>query len=345
MASTESLIEFSPSESVLKLIKEPAEHDPFGFGYSEYIIEMSRVFGWDVVANVRDEMWLSPPGKSGQVMAPSVLTQLADDPYTDVRLEGSWFTIRPSALHRLQQVDREALEALIVDSKGATPSLDRLARFATTSPDEDAIGSIDPHISSFVNISTGEHDWDWLLWFDALPARVKEIAFHGGTVSVFELGEVAARRLESIACASSYADLTVTDEEFFFGHDPVSEPTEALPNGMPPWAKVTFTPSKGFAAMTAPKRPGAFPDVAYGMWLFALSARQDEGGPTPILDPFWIGDEIEIEVTVDLSDDLTLVGTLRDQRVEKSGKTYTLESAPKAFKDALQKAIQEWDGG
>jgi hypothetical protein len=328
----------------MELIRKPAKHDPLGYGYSEYIIEMSRSFGWNVVASIRDEMWLSPPEESGRILAPWVLAQLSDDPYTNVLLDGQWLTIRPSALHRLQQADRKALEDLIRDCRDATPSLSRLAQFVATSPDEDSLGPMDAHLRSLVNISTGVHDWNWLLFFDALPTRIKEIAFRGGTVNGADLGAVAARQLEFIACTSAFADLRVTVEEVFLGHDPVSEPTEAIPNGIPPTAKVTFTPTKGFATMSAPKKQGAFPEAAYGMWFFALSAMPEDGETMPILDPFWIGDEIEIEVTIALSEDLTLVGTLRDQRVAKSGKSYTLDSAPKAFKDALQKFIQEWGG-
>ena len=339
-----AITEIPFDDAFIARLVEPTKNDPLSLSYSEYITEIGRGFDWDVVASVRDEMWIPPPQESGPILVAKLLGSIVDNQFTRWSQSGSWLTLGPTAMYNLRQVDRSALERLIRSSAKFTPGLLATARFAASSPDETPLGAYIAYLYCFVNYSSSWYDeWVWLRFFDALPMRVKEVALQGGSVIVGDIGPAARSQLEHIICYYPYSDLRTTYEEVYDGDDPNSEPTEAIPNGLPNSAVIHFKATRGFCALLAPKVEGAFAGIVEDMWLVALTAtNQHVATAEPHLDPFWIGEGSEIEIELELSKDLLLKASLSDQRVRKSGRTYTLKTAPEPFMKEFQKALDDW---
>lgn len=335
---------------VIEALKQPTAIDPLSLHYSEMLLQIGGHTRWQIVASVRDEMVpMLPHDKPTLRSALDAVIQL---PYVWNSLGGGWLTLAPTGIGNLMQIDRKALESFVRDCEKQMPSLDAWGKLAEETPASFTVPLMYPYLKAFTsNFGGGEQEWLYYRFFNALTQRQKLTAREGGTLKIAEIGSPAREILTILTFQMDVPRISdgsgvVSISELETG--PNNEPTDLFPRGLPPDLVVRFTTRTSFALLPTPKAPNDLSPYPFPVSVLAYNATVDPkvflNGIRPVYPTFRIGMMNRIVFEVPVGGNLRLQGYLYEYDIDRSSKVYELSTAPKAFKEAYEKALKERGG-
>jgi hypothetical protein len=190
------------------------------------------------------------------------------------------------------------------------------------------------------------------MWYDlrfmhSLPVEVKEVALKGGGVTAAILGSIHARAFQQWVYYTCNPDFSVNGAPNYFGEirKANEEPTEVMPNGVPPNSVLRFVREVDKALLTSPSEPNALNGSPFSIrtvgFFKMIDPTEYEGSSPPQFEKFWIGEQTIIRLLLQPSETYVLRGAVVDWRIDLTGDPKTLATAPKAFQDAYDKALKE----
>jgi hypothetical protein len=190
------------------------------------------------------------------------------------------------------------------------------------------------------------------MWYDlrfmhSLPMDVKEVALKGGSVTAGHLGSIHERAFQQWVYYTCNPDFSVNGEPNYFGEirKADEEPTEVMPNGVPPGSMLRFAREEDHAILNAPSELNAVNGSPFSVRTVAFFKLVDpndyEDAAPPRFEKFWIGGQTIIRLLLHPNERYVLRGAVVDWRIDLSGEPKTLATAPKAFQDAYDKALKE----
>ena len=352
------------SAELLALMSSPTQHDPLSFSQSDALISIAKAKRLNVVANLPDgamtNVFVAREVKEGATVGQALAMFAASDDLA-VKQEDGWFVVMPSdpvAARDLRQ-DRAALEQLAAaKARDGSVGLDALAAFALRSPPPVQNGSAMLYLITFApNVLQGimgdTMDWDMLRFYGGLMASVKAALLRGDTVPFRALGPQSRRQLETMAFGAG-ANILPADglaerdsqpmfmqmmRRFMPGGDKdfTSEPTEVMPNGLPPDGYVTLQATE--LPVVAPEHGigasmfgvGAMGPAEVAMMQFFTDADDDPSFMPEGLDRMRLGQRRKLTFTFMLSPEAGLSKSLLDDKFAKNPRIVSISNLPPSF--------------
>jgi hypothetical protein len=254
----EMSITFPPA--LLELLSDPVTNDPLGFHHTDMVHAIAKAKDLDVVANLSDsDMDMFSMGMEERgVTVGQAYNAIKNEGNSSVTEADGWMTITPAdpIVARERRQDRVALKAFITTVRQeGTASLDAIATFAVSSPKPDFESGLILYLFAFApstlqGLMGDTMDWDTLQLYASMLPTQKSSLRQGGRVPFGTLTTQARNILTRMSFSSRAriqpaADLQkATELPFFAGmigamfggseRSFTEEPTEVMPNGLPP---------------------------------------------------------------------------------------------------------------
>jgi hypothetical protein len=245
-------------------LMQPDVYDPLSFTATDELLSVAAHKKKSLVANVSDAMMDTPnmmvPGSKATVEEVEA-SLAAGDESTITETEG-WVVIRPThpATSRTDRTDRVALANLVQAAKTkALPTLDEICAFAVTSPSpmQNGVGRFYAiyFVPGMMSMGMGGiTDWDAFKFYGTLGPSQKSSLSRGQTLAVGAMSGMQKNLWSKMVFgASSHisAGTPKIPEDPFEGmmsmgmmgmntDSYLQEPTELMPNGLPPGAFLQF---------------------------------------------------------------------------------------------------------
>lgn len=258
----------APSDELLARLKAPDKYDPLSFAASERLIQTGQHRSLNLVAALPDNF--ERVAESGAPTVERTMDMLARAAVCRGAPDGGWLVVRPATPYqaRLDRLDRRSLSKLISGSLAKRiASLDDFATFALKNDDAAADVGLEraqflvPTGSSPVNQSNGQ-DWDMMRLYGTL-SEAQRLAIGGqsglplGALSrdqalfaqrllfgvrqrLKRTPEAGAKKLDPII------QMIQDSSQDRVSHESLLEPTEAMPDGMPPDGNLTMEVTRSF---------------------------------------------------------------------------------------------------
>jgi hypothetical protein len=359
-------------------IDSPAQFDPLRFFVSDCVAAYGRKQGKPLVAYLPDTgiglLSNLGAGKIGILQAKAALEDAGGLSFAE---DSGWILVRP--IHPYQartfRSDRLALQRLVSASKeNLFPRLDDLAAYAAVAPqpfNEDwPVLYLLFRVPGSMALVMQEDSpaWMFLRLYGSLTPPQRAALFEGRRLPIGTLLPNQQSLLQQIVFGPN-SSLDVEDpasntqsardeilellEESMGpigmgmrsqrGSDYRSEPTEALPNGLP---------ANGYLAASVQTSPSAAPQGGsiFSLMMGAMTPQQlayytslSEAAPMATMmdmkfDKLRLGQQTRIRLHVALGERLSVKQTLTDNSFPKNAPTYSLENLPADFKKLLDEA-------
>ena len=355
-------------------LARPDLYDPLSWAESESLLAVAKVKKLNVVASLPDTL-VSPlgmfmPGGSTTTVN-SYLRSLKANAEVKVETVGGWLTVVPArpADAFEKRVDRAALAKFLqVARSKPVPSLDDYAAYAMASPPPmETPAAMLPLMVFAPNTMnqgmSGLMSWDTLRLYGQLGPAQRRLLTEGGRLGFSTLNPSQRTLVEKLTFGASArlrpAGAVKKDAEGFFdmiaemvgpgaSNDYRDEPTEVMPNGLPPGGWLEMRVTADAFAMVADSGKGV--DRRYGalgvdelamLRYFAEDPNmQQMAGMIPKIDRFVLGERRRLEFTFAVAPDVVVSHTLNDDRLAPNAQPVTLDQAPAAFRERLQQRLE-----
>lgn len=363
-------------------IDSPAQFDPLRFFVSDCVASYGRKEGKPLVAYLPDTgvelLSTLGRGKVGILQAKSVLENEGGLTFTE---KEGWIVARPTHPHQARafRSDRLALQRLVSASReNLFPRLDDLAAYATVtaqpSSEDWSILYLIFRVPGSLGLVMQEDSpaWSFLRLYGSLTPAQRTALSEGRRLPISGLMPNQQSLLQQIVYGPTGSldvedPATTTDSartemmEFLeegmgaigmgmgvglpgrSGSDYRSEPTEALPNGLPP---------NGYLAASLQASPSVAPQGGglFSLMMGAMTPQQlayftslSEAAPMASMmdmkfDKLRLGQQTRIRLEVVLGERISAKQSLTDLAFPKNAPTFTLETLPADFKKQLDEA-------
>lgn len=347
------------SKDLLGKVTKPAVNDPLSFAISDEILAVAKLQHKPLVASLADDlMGMTTMFTQGEKTAEGVWDSLKKGKQMQVLKEDTWLVLKPAKpqQNRRYRVDRLALQNLVVASnqKGAA-SLDDLAAFAlkVVAPNESSLAQL--YMSMYIPGSitqsmTGLTDWDLVRFYGTLDPQSRNNLANGGRIGLSGLTPIQSYSINKIVYGKKGGlDVQRPGQKpqeklpfymTFMGSDSVDyldEPTEAMPNGIPPsgWVELKGTRDPILAPQPvndkeiSPMFGVLGPDeLAMFRMLKEDKNMQQYAGQLPTFDQMKLGERLVLNFKFQFLPNVSHTGTLHDNQFPNGGKLVSMNSLP-----------------
>jgi hypothetical protein len=344
---------------------DPHLRDPLSYAHSEIFTGLAKWQGANLVADLPDSLFnLVVPAKDGKVSARAFLNGLRAADLAHIDVKDGWMTVKPTrpAKERVKRTDRVALAKLLRAAwgKGYAP-LDPLAEYASRCLPFGSTDVAKAYSYFFLpGTSTQEYmDWNMLRLYASFTEGQRKALARGSvefrTLSPAQIDYVAA--MVYGPSNGVYRNVSVdptdglTDEEREALEDPPSvEPTEVLPNGLPPGGSLsgfdlllmeTVVQDAGEKQPVLPLADSYTPDEL-AMYVFLRDDTPLARMPAPYMPAFArfrVGERKLLPFQFSLSKDVSMKRELRDLSFKPDGAVVDLASLPESFRRQYEEAL------
>ena len=371
---------------LLDLLSDPVTHDPLGFHHTDMVHAIAKAKNLDVVANLSDsdmEMFSMGMEERGVTVGQAYNAFKNEGGSTVIEADG-WLTVAPAdpIVARERRQDRVVLKAFITTVRQeGTASLDAISSFALLSPKPDFESGLVLYLLAFApstlqGLIGQTMDWDTLQLYASMYPTQKSSLRQGGRVPFGTLSTQARNILTRMSFSSRAgirpaADLQKAGEQPFswgmfgalFGGGERSfteEPTEVMPNGLPPDGAVELKLANEPIGTTEGSSGSFFLGMGVlGADEFAmfemmkeyaqasgerLGELGDMGEMFSVPKTIKLGSREKLNFLFWLSPNAGIHKTLMDDSVPKNAPTVDTSNLPPAFRlliDQRKKAIKE----
>ena len=359
------------SDALRQALLHPEEHDPLSFKDSEALIATAKAKNLDLVANLPDSIsggamaFALGSGEAVKLTPSKYLADLKANKALTVNATDTELVVRPTNMvdARRERADRFALGTIIraADTKGAA-SLADIAGYAAVaeSPYDTPAATI--YLTMFApnaraNGMSGMVNWNLLRFFGRLaPDQRQGLIDNGGRIAIGQLSSDQQNLMARIVFGAN-AQLRVDRpgekprEEggfmdmiaSFMGNggnkDFRDEPTEIMPNGLPPQGYVTIAAEKDYVVFPAEKtnplfsQGGGMGSDELGMiaWMKEEPMFQQAAGFFPALTQLRLGNRVSYTIKFQLAESVSYQGMLRDDSVNLKDKPISFDQLPADF--------------
>ncbi|MCH7905169.1 MAG: hypothetical protein IH944_11495 [Armatimonadetes bacterium] len=356
------------SEDLMRFLVQPHKFDPTSLYVSQAFEQAAASRDLSLVASFPDSIVIDLARRltSGKLTVDELLT--TSSAYgAESSISDGWLVVRPTwpASARLMQFNRVAAAKLFgaVANRGFA-TLDELAAYSiemsplrsSSSLDTVYLGMISPDVAELLSQYTSGQ-FDLLRLYATLPYKVSDASQAGGATLYGQLNGKARQYAQRavyrpgafgfLQFAGGYGvgnvmlirRLNLSEQERQIP-TLMSEPTEALPNGVPTNTPIVVarTVEDGIFATVTGRRGGKF-FTAQEFAMHESMARNGFGAGSVITyNQFQTAEIGDVTLTIKLGDMGDRSATFRDARISRSSKKLTLANLPAPFLEALAKA-------
>jgi len=353
------------SPELRRKVFTPEQYDPLSFGVTDEVMAVAKAANKGLVALLPDQSESFLVAMMGGNQSRTV-EQVAE------RIKaGDWLTrvetpeailLKPAkpAAARMARVDRVDLGRLMrtADAKGV-PSLDDVVAYAKGNPEPQESGIITQYFIHLVpGVQTlgfqGETSWDALRLFAGINPLALNNLRSGQALSLRAMPQGPMQEM----LFGHDVQLTVgtpTDDLFGMSRflnadvDYRSEPTEAMPNGIPAQGTVTMKYSEESFAMpvAGSGSTSAQLGVLGSMELAALQYFRTDpqfaqfATMMPKLDRFRVGTRKVYEFTFTVAPGVTLSTKLMDHQIDRNSAAIAANAFPPAFQKQIDENVEK----
>lgn len=363
------------SPALMAAFADPVAHDPLSFIDSEGLIAVAENRDRQLVADLPDDLlsfWQNLKAK-GDLTVDSFLAGLKDGDATVLTDADGWLVVSPGqpVEARADRTDRYALRTLIqAAQRQGYVSLDDLSAYAlkNDSPMDGAPAST-AYIMIFAPNAVqgsmmGSTDWDLLRLYGNLSLAQRQTLKDGGRVGFGQLPPAAQNLLNQMLFGAK-TNLQVETNQPKKDSDPLmdmmmsqisrfgrgdgggdyrTEPTEVMPQGLPPagYLQVAFTSEPIAMAQTVSTDFGrnfALSPLELGLFKFFKEdpSMAEMAGELPTFDDMKVGVRSVWNFSLVVASQVDQKGTLNDDRIPKDAPVYKMGALP----DDFQKRIDD----
>ncbi|MCX7798764.1 MAG: hypothetical protein N2109_00290 [Fimbriimonadales bacterium] len=351
------------SPEVAGRLRRPDLYEPLEYFHGEVFRGIGKAYGKNVVAAIPDGALASSsfllPGQKLTVSA--FLKGLQDLKTMTVQTEGDWIVGKPTRpwYQRQQRQDRAALARLIA-SAGArgTLRLDDLASYALTNPP-----LLESPVASLLALLTipgaasnpNSMQWELLRFYGSLTAGQRQRLAAGDAIPLRELTPSQRGNVWRMVYLPGFLGLGGLSVA---GGLPAplarTEPTEILPNGLPPGSSLQVGIQRSEVVVDAGEsRPGLRLFSALGAEELGamMQLREDPtmGAMVGPLLPDWkqfrLGEKVRYSFLFRFTPEVVLGGSLEDVVLDERAPAASFEQLPQAFRDRVQRAREQMRQG
>lgn len=331
--------------------RRPDLFDPFSFQVSDYLLQVARHKNVPLVANLPDEMSPIHAIYSHQNEPQTVneyLASLAKASYLNVDVIEGWLQVKPSRPYEAWRlrVDRPSLAKLLQSAgNSGSAGLDALADYAQANPSKFSATIDEPYFLLYCPnaMAMGDTPLDWnLVRYYATLNPQQRTGVRAGAEIPFSSMTANQRNSVSRIVFGTGATLEVSEENPQGGTEtanPASEtwqqePTELMPNGLPPVGTLLTR------SLETPIGVFAGEDIGNSMYGgmaargFATIREEMESE-----DPRWasafmvrLGQRSQVECVFQLAPDVRLRKTLTDDAFDVRQKPLAWAELPERFR-------------
>ena len=320
----------------LKKIKKPTTLDPLALHLSEALIQFAKHTDRQLVASVTDDMVTLTESVTWTLQS----TRKAIFANTKTRWSesGGWLVVSPSNPYAAN-ASRKALETLI---NAAPPSEQTLEDIATYAAEADAPWNNAAALPYFMLFASGvpqdDSRWPWLRVYDAMTNSERLRAADG--LRIGELSPPARRAIETAVFHAARSDFLMAAPFSVFDREDLSrEPTEVMPNGLPPGGILRIAAVESPAAYIEPAQGALTTTGPKGMGQLAFFNSNPEAIGDIDLTRFKLGKHLRKTITCELTPSIKFVVLLDAFERTADDNVYTLETVPADFKKAYDEAV------
>ena len=351
------------SEALKTMLLNPEQYDPLSFVHSESLLSTAKQRGKNLIALLPDRMdsfmgmmmpkpdGLTPTAYLDSIK--SVVTVSADTPT---------LLIRPAkpARARSQRIDRASLGKFLraVDSKGSV-LLDDLAEYAqnSNSPMEDTSAMMYFMVFAPNAIQSGMGgmvNWNMLRFYGALAPMQRQNLLNGGRLPFGQFNpaqSAAVRQMlfgpdTGLTAADPNKEKPVFELPSFvrtmimreIGGDFRTEPTEVMPNGLPPQGFVQLTLTQDNIVKPTGNVPAMFGNAALGADELAMlkmfkemPGMEQVASMMPNFDEVRLGERSVYEFMFTVAPGVSQEETLNDDRMTSKSPVVKMANLPANF--------------
>jgi hypothetical protein len=325
----------------LKRIKKPTTLDPLALHLSEALIQFANRTGRQLVASVTDDMVTLTESATWTLQS----TQKAIFANIKTRWSesGGWLVVSPSNPYAAN-ASRKALETLINSAPPSEQTLEDIATYAAEADPPWNNAAAFPYFTLFASgVPQDDSRWPWLRVYDAMTNSERLRA--GDGLRIGELSAAARRAIETAVFHAARSDYLMAAPFSVFDREDLSrEPTETMPNGLPPGGILRIVAVESPAAYIEPVQ-GAFTATGpKSMGQLAFFNSNPEAIGDMDLTRFKLGKHLRKTITCELTPSIKFVVLLDTFERTADDNVYTLETAPAEFKKAYNEAVSRRSG-
>ncbi|MGI8922643.1 MAG: hypothetical protein ACR2HJ_01155 [Fimbriimonadales bacterium] len=342
------------SEALMQRLLRPDLYDPWSFADSEALLAVAKSRRKNLIANLSKNTRMIQLRR--QITPSAYLATLASRGETAINDRGGWIEIRPvdPIAARESRLNRKALAALVrAGYEKGLPSLDDLAAFDKESPSFPFLGYdyIDFFATNYVYA-----DAQLLRLYAFLSPSQRTLLRTERGLPVRTLDPVQSRMISDVVYkdlrykvyrkeAPSFEEADLLDDMGVFhrhGVDYLDEPTELLPQGLPPDATINlaiseedaFYPSHGEGEKRTDGRSMSPADLASRSFT-------DDGDTVPLKLIGRLGKRTALKFKIRLTAAAAIEGVLYDERVPKDGDLTRTDALPRSFLDKADRHLDK----
>jgi hypothetical protein len=348
-------------------LRRPDLNDPLSYMATDEFFSLAKLKGKALVANVPDTLMgsintLVPGGK--QTVEDFEADLQKGDTVTYSETDG-WIVAKPAkpTESRANRTDRLALTALMAATvKKGLPSLDDIAAYSLTSPSpmQDGLGMLFAMVlvpGMFQQGLDGMTNWDALRFYGTLSPTQKQTALKGGAFVFGQLSPQQQGLWRKLAFGANsrirLAGEKSEDLPFAFAlammgggaNDFRQEPTELLPNGIPPQAQLGFNVTTQPIASPSGNSIGFLgvlgPDELALMKMFKEDPNMSAvSGFMPSMEKLKVGERSVIAMTLQLPQEAFIKETLNDNRMPPDAPVASMSNLPEPFQKLIAERLE-----
>ncbi|HRF60979.1 MAG TPA: hypothetical protein PLH94_13830 [Fimbriimonadaceae bacterium] len=373
------IFDFKLSDGLRERLLRPDQFDPLSFASAETLAAIAKARKVQIVANIPDESVFNMfEGSRSESTVEAAVAGMEKGDDVVVRTTGDTMVIMPArpAEARAGRTNRGSLAKLIAACQSQpVVRLDDLAEYALKSPAPMRAPASMIYLVLFVPGAMkfafgGATSWDAIRLYGTLGASQRQTLGSGGRIPFAALTTDQSAIVRKMTYGSpTRLQVERPNDPPKDENDPSSlfdwagmmgdmmgsaptdyqdEPTEALPNGLPPSGFLEAKVEQGNIAliegggMMAMMMGGALgPDEMAGLKFFTEDPRMAEsaGSFMPKLDKFRVGDRTTIQLFMRYAPTISRKDTLHDDRVPKDAPVVGMNGMPPAFKAQVDKRL------
>lgn len=362
-------------EDLRQAMSSPDQIDPLSFAESEALLQIAARKNANLVADLPDGIMggfriaVGGNAEDGKLTVGKFLKRLKDSKI-DLKTSDGFMTVVASdpVQAREERVDRTSLAQLVRQSaRNGRISLDDLSTYALKNPEPSVTPAATGYFLMFAPDALqggfgGRSNWDMLRLFATLPASTRSALGRGQTIRMpiqaltpqqagyaSRLLFGAGTRLTTDADRQKRADWpSIFDLPEMFGSsmDFRTEPTEVMPNGLPPQGLLTMDASR--EPIAQPVGNSMFGTATLGaeelgMLKFFSEMPQGQGMQMmmPQLNDVRIGQRTNYAFRFIVAQGISARYSLADSNVPKDGPVVSMGNLPSDFQASIEKNKQK----
>jgi hypothetical protein len=360
---------------VREFLLYPEKNDPLSTFATDFVFGYADSKKVNIVALLHDDMVMLPMfmGRSQEVGVNGL--KLFAETFAKVdfnEAQPGWAVLRPRnpVTARGEQTDRLLMGKIVRRFAAGRPSLDELAEIAQTAPNpfNDQMTGYSMMLLTDMGYMWEATNWDLLRFYGSLSRGQRNMLRQGGKIQLGQLGPNQRNNLnrlifytqtnlgletgDEMAAPTGIEDDAVeipaqtAEDEMSYG-DIRTEPTEALPNGLPPTGLLNFTVTNRpvISSATGPiwLSRGMAPEEIASMMLMKEHPEMAGGDTSAYLDfkTLKLGSREELGIRVRFDAELVYQDMLISTNMDP--KVLTFAQLPKDVREAIDKAKKEME--